>query len=337
MAISSRIGFLSVTIGFAAVLCAGSVCRASGPEGSPGRAKRQKPAKKENRAKAKKLFRAGTAKYRKGKLDEAIELFKRAYSHWNRRSILLNIAVCYAEKDEPVPAVEHLSKALSGAKPEEKEAIRGQMPEKLKEAERSVGKLDITPPDESATVMVDGEPIGSGRVEVFVKVGSHRIVVKDSAGARVERKVEVVGGKTASVTVESFPVAPKAAKATSGASKQRGWWQKRPQLPIYYFGAAAAVTLVSGVAAIATGAKTKTLHDDYYDSPSRSTRDSGLDYKNATNALIGITVVAGVATGVLAVFTEWRWPFGDTESPTAVRAVPTVAPGSAGVSVSGRF
>ena len=77
-----------------------------------------------------------------------------------------------------------------------------------------------------------------------------------------------------------------------------------------------------------------------YDNPTSSTRDKGIRLKNTTNAMVGITVTAMVATGVLAVFTNWKSfkkLFKKKEKAKAFRIVPAVGPRGGGLFVTSDF
>lgn len=296
-----------------------------------------------NKAKAKKWFRAGTKHYKKGELDKAIESFKKAYSFWKRRSLLLNLAVCYAEKDEPVEAVTYLRRALKGADEKERAEIRGAIPAKLKEAEQNVGVLKVSVFSPRATIIINDDPVGVGSVEQIVKSGTHKIVIREDGLERERRTIEVAGGKTANLTITQYTEIEIKKKKGPGEgdgdeSKIGKWWRNRRRLPLYYFASAAALTLVGGVTAIATGVKAKSYHDDFYDNPTHSSRDKGILFRNTTNAFIGITVVAGVATAALGVFTEWKMPFGAKKEVVApVSVAPHVGPSGGGLTFSGSF
>jgi len=297
----------------------------------------------EDKAKAKKWFRAGTKYYKKGELDKAIESFKKAYSFWKRRSLLLNIAVCYSEKDEPVEAVTYLSRALKGADQKERQEIRGAIPAKLKEAEENVGVLKISVFSSRATIIINDEPVGVGSVEQVVKAGTHEIVIREDGVELERRSVKVSGGKIEKVIINRYTEV-KDTKETDmkeedgDRSAVAKWWGNRRRFPLYYFASAAALTLVSGVTAIATGVKAKNYHDDFYDNPTHSTRDKGIMFRNTANAFIGITVVAGVATAALGVFTEWKMPFvGKKEVVAPVSVAPHVGPSGGGLTFSGSF
>lgn len=305
-------------------------------EGEPDSTKKQDPQT------AKKWFALAQKQYQQGKLDEAIQSFKKAYSYWQRRSLLLNIAVCYAEKDEPIEAVTYLRRALAGAEKEEIEEIRGAIPKALKEAESATGVLVISVFDPKATIVINDEPIGSGEVEHVVAAGSHEVVVRSQGVERERRTVEATGGVVTTIKIDRFEAAPVDTQFVHGdpveeTPEKTIWWQKRPRLHIYYFASAAALTLVCGVTTIALGVRAGKFHDDFYDTPTHSTRDKGISHRKATNAFIGITAVAGVATAALGVLTEWKWPFGGKDKDRTVSVSPEAGPTGGSLTISGSF
>jgi hypothetical protein len=89
-------------------------------------------------------------------------------------------------------------------------------------------------------------------------------------------------------------------------------------------------------AAIGTGMMTKKLHDDYEANPTRKTREDGLLMKNTTNALWGVAGALGVASVVLAVFTQWKRSSKEKDA-RAPRLEIGVGQGGASVSITGRF
>jgi hypothetical protein len=109
------------------------------------------------------------------------------------------------------------------------------------------------------------------------------------------------------------------------------------RLPIYYFIAAGVVAVAAGATAVPLGLKTNKYHSDYWSNPTRSTRDKGLTFKTATNAMIGVAAAAGAAAAVLAVFTDWKNPFGKKESESGVTILPMMGNEGAGLSVTGGF
>ncbi len=292
---------------------------------------------------AKKWFALAQKQYQQGKLDEAIQSFKKAYSYWQRRSLLLNIAVCYAEKDEPVQAVTYLRRALDGADEKEIGEIRSAMPEALKNAESATGVLVISVFDPKATIIINDEPIGSGEVEQAVGPGSHEVVIRSGGVERERRTVEATGGQVTKIEIDRFEAAPADTTFVHGdppveeTPEKIIWWEKRPRLHVYYFASAAALTLVSGVTTIALGVRARKFHDDFYDSPTHSTRDKGISHRKATNAFIGITAGAGVATAVLGLLTEWKWPFGGRDQDRTVSVSPEAGPTGGALTISGSF
>jgi len=79
------------------------------------------------------------------------------------------------------------------------------------------------------------------------------------------------------------------------------------KLSPWYFGSAAALTVVAGSLTIWSGLKVKSKHDDY--DPSSGTAqadyDEGRKLEKQTNALIGVTSAFAAATVALAFFTDF--------------------------------
>jgi hypothetical protein len=82
-----------------------------------------------------------------------------------------------------------------------------------------------------------------------------------------------------------------------------------------------------GAVTVWSGLDVLKAHDNY-DGTSREQYDEGLEKQRRTNILIGATAVAGVATGVIAVFTQWK-------TPKSAAAIPRINAGFAPVPSGG--
>jgi len=80
-------------------------------------------------------------------------------------------------------------------------------------------------------------------------------------------------------------------------------------------------------------------NDAYRGNETQRAYEDGLDKEKRTNVLIGATVVAGVTTGVIAIFTRWN---SSSEAATArpgtrLHAGGAPLPGGAALTIGGDF
>ncbi len=283
----------------------------------------------ETKKKARAHFAAGGAHYAKERYKQAIDEFQKAYTFWKNPRILLNIAICYSEMDNAVQAVIYLRRALKTATPEQRTKLETKIPAGLKARPAQVADLKVVMPN-NAEIFLNDEAVGRSPVERVVAKGTVRVVAKVDGKTKLSKTLTLQGGEKRTLALEQWPV-------TTPPKKSRGWRARLARLPIYYVGAAALLTLIGTAALIGTGVRTEKIQDDYYANPNLDTHDRGVRYRTATNVLIGITVTAGVAAGVLALFTDWsRLPW-KKEKASTTRILPSLGPGGLGLSASGRF
>jgi tetratricopeptide (TPR) repeat protein len=327
---------LSLVVGALLIALAPFAARAQDPAPTP-----------EQKAQVKKLFAEGSKLYAKNKYREAIEVFKKAYAVWKNRKIMLNIAICHAELDENAEAVTKLKEALKGATPDQVKAIRAKMPRVLRKAEGKVAVLTVIMPDPRAEVFIDTQLAGRSPVEKVVDTGPHVVEVRLGGKVRAKKMITLSAGQKETWKLDTWPARAWSTPRPPGvrpepkpAGKKKSFFKKYATLPFYYFVSAAAVTLIGGLTIIGTGVKAKEYKDDYYSNPTWNARNKGIKYRNATNAMVGITVAAGVAAGALAVFTDWKSfgrMFKKKEKSGAAFFLPTIGPNGAGVTFGSGF
>lgn len=318
-------------VGLITVLASGLVTAHAAPAPTrPDPAPQPDPAIKK---KARAHFAKGGAHYAKERYKQAIAEFKRAYSFWKNPRILLNIAICYSEMNRAVQAVIYLRRARETATAEQLIKLQKKIPAGLKAREGQVADLEVVMPDGAAEIYINDEPAGRTPVKRVLAPGTVRVVVKLDGRVKVSKTLELKAGDVKTFALKQWP----AAAPKKPSRSFRSWRARVAILPIYYVGAAALVTLVGTAALIGTGVRTEQIQDDYYSSPNLDTRGRGVRYRAATNALIAVTVTAGLAAGVLALFTDWsRLPW-KKEKSTATRILPSVGRGGFGLSATGHF
>jgi len=283
---------------------------------------------------AKKLFAIATKLYSQGKLDEAIEKFRQVYNLTKNPKVLANIAICNAEKHDPVAAVTYWRQALREAPPKLTERMQAAKPKAVASAEQQVADLTVVGPESFVAIRIDGKQSGKGTVTVLLAAGPHEVVLSTEGRPAMRKTIQVEGGHARTWKMETWPASP----VRQPSRKPRRHFLGR--IPGYYFLAAAAVTVAAGAALIGVGIKTNKLEDDYHAHPSVSTRDQGLRHKLATNALVGILTVSAVTSVVVGVFTDWKGLgrlFGRSDKNGTAFVIPMAGPKTAGISISGTY
>jgi len=291
----------------------------------------------DDKAKARKHFAAGSKLYAAGKFKRAIVEFTEAYRYWKNRRILLNIAICHAEGRKRVEAITFLRKALVGADAATVAKLRAGSPDLLKRMEGEVAVLKVEMPDPAAEIYLNGKLAGKSPVEQVVLPGACKVEVKMHGLVKVQKTFQLAGGGQERWALTAWPVPVERRKPPGGTDKPKPGWRRLAKLPVLYFGIAAVVTLAGAAALIGTGVKTNQIEDDYHANPNLDTRAEGLRYKNATNAMIGVTAVAAAATVVLGIFTDWKKLLSKKKESASTTVAPHLGPGGAGLTVSGSF
>jgi tetratricopeptide (TPR) repeat protein len=291
------------------------------------RRKRPSPARE-----AARYFKKGKRLYKKERFDKAIVMFRKAFATLPHKNILLNIAICHAEMGEPVKAMVQLRLALKMAGKTAEQLLDPKEYRKLLDMQKRVAILKITAPDLRAIIFLNGESLGSSKMDRVLYPGSYLVEVKLDDKVMVRRIFKLEGGARDHWNMESWATA-----ATTPAETTKKPRRKRRRLHIAYVAAAAGLTLVATGAVIGTGVRTEQLKDKFETSGGEPRyEDEGKKYRTATNVLIGVTVAAAAATVVLAIFTDWSIFKKSKEAPKAT-VLPYAGPGAGGLVVMGRF
>ena len=223
----------------------------------------------------------------------------------------------------------------------------------LEEAKRKLGRVEILCRPKACGLVVDGAA-GSAEVAeqhvVFLEPGKHEVNAAFGSERATPKAATVKPGDRVSFAFE--PPAPSAtvprvtdsggktaaAHLSTDASADRGTKGGRGLSP-WIFATGAVITAGLGAVTLWSGLDVLGAHDDYQGRETQRAYEDGLDKEKRTNILIGATAVAGVATGVIAVFTRWS---GSSESAAAGKAVRVHAggapiPGGAAFTIGGKF
>ncbi len=297
---------------------------------------KKRQGKRAEKASARKLFALGAKQYEAGHIRKALGLFKDAYLHWDNPRILLNIAICHLELDEIVEAVSILRQGLARMTPRQRALFRAKLPPKLLKADKGAATLFVnftTGKEPHLRIYLDGRDLGPVPVSHVILPGKHLVEIRSDKGGKTMARKEIIAKPGA--TVSWVAKAPGWISCDIPKPPKKSRWKKLQRLPIWYFGAAALITVVAGGTLIGLGVKTNALEDDYFAHPTRDTHDKGIAYRRATNTMIGVTATAALATGVLALFTNWKHPFGSSEHNLSI--LPTPGPSGGTITLSGSF
>ena len=282
------------------------------------------------------LFKKGLAAYDKGDFQEASTSWQAAWALKQTFDIAGNLGLVELKLGKFRDAAEHLDYAVKHFPPTEAQARRAGIQAKFAEARAQIGGLQITSVTAGADVLVDQVRVGTTPLggEIFVLPGTHTIelVHRDYKPASQTIQVEKGSTKIVALTLEMA---------------ERG-----PSIPVLGVGYGLALLGVVGgaVFTVLSNTKAATAQDEttalkmlYGEQPcgvSRPECDSILalheDQDLFGNIAGGMFIGAGVAaigTSIYLVMTTMggKPSAGPT---TGLRAVPILAPGQAGLSIT---
>jgi len=278
-------------------------------------------------ATARDQVRQGRQALRQRNLLAALRHFRKAYRLWPRKENAFNLALVYHELGDKVSAATHLLRYLDRATPAERKRLTSILRQLLK----SVGVLSVEAPKSQMEIWVDGRHVGTGRARVALAPGGHRAQLRQGKKVVLEWAQTVAGGQRLrwlpSLAVPQRRPARRRA-ATKSTTLQRSW-TKRKRLHWAYFAVATVVAVAAAGALIPLGLKTRELEADFDATPTADIQRRGKRYENATNAMVGLTAVAGAAAVVLAIFTRWR----SKERAKRLTVLPEIGPQGAGMTL----
>jgi hypothetical protein len=218
-----------------------------------------------------------------------------------------------------------------------------------------LAQLDVTC-STPCTLLLDGKVVASVASEqhsVFGQPGGRSVTAVFGDGRKTTNQVTALASHITPIRLEPTPVAARPAAARPAAAAGSATEASRPGngeahvtrqasgashgLSRWWVVGGGVVTLGLGVATTISGLSTLSSRDQIRDAVAAGNTasaqmlyDSGRDQQTRTNVLLGVTIASGVATGVLAVFTDWA---GRSERELAI------VPGRDGASVvySGAF
>ena len=187
-------------------------------------------------------------------------------------------------------------------------------------AKQSLARFEITCKPGTCGLIVDGSAATSEpklKHVLYFEPGKHDVIATFGKNRTPPKAAEGAAGEQGTLVFDAPKVEPRKASeldetgavvaggdgaigADSGVKPSKG-------LPPWIFVTGAVVTVGLGAVTVWSGMDVLKAHDNY-DGTSRDQYDEGVEKERRTNILIGATAVAGVATGVIAIFTQWKTP-----------------------------
>ncbi len=248
------------------------------------------------------LFRKGTAAFKKHDYLAAAAAFEEANSVAPHPAALFNAAKAYERAGELAPAANLCARYLRDAPEDDKrrDKARGL----LAELRPKLGRITVIAVD-AEDITLNGEPLELE--ETYVNPGDHQVAGRFGY-TKARRNVNVVAGSLERVTLE-----PKKAKAVATLDEELPEEDAPPDEAddeakglsptIFYVGVSATVVLAG--ATVWSGLDTNSARDEFDKNPTPDGLEEGESKQKRTNLLLGVTALAGVATGVIAYFTDF--------------------------------
>ncbi|HMG57511.1 MAG TPA: hypothetical protein VK601_28620 [Kofleriaceae bacterium] len=208
-----------------------------------------------------------------------------------------------------------------------------------------LAQLDVTC-SAACTLLVDGKvaiSVAREQHSLFAQPGGRSVTAVFGDGRKTTGQVTALANHITPLRleaprqVEARPAAPAGSQPAGGPGARRDRPAERQGLSKWWLVGGAVVTVGLGVATTLSGTATLTTRDQIRDAvaagddaTAQMLYDTGRDQQTRTNVLLGATIAAGVATGVLAIFTDWS---GSSERQLAV----TPRADGAAVVYAGRF
>lgn len=313
-----------------AALGASSLTQAQTP--SPANAAQPGTANDSNQADD--LYRRANVAYDEGKLEEAYDLYTRAFSLKKSYDIASNLGQTEFKLGKFAAAAEHLAYSLSVYPPNGKVEAREKMQAMLEDARKQSGRLRVQVNVDGALVLIDGKEIGRSPLasEVYVSAGSHQIEAKKDGFKLVTRSVSVEAGN-------SEPVALELDKADSSVVVPPPD-ESKPIWPYIVLGGVGAAGIGLGVGLHVASADRASDAEGFRCPGEEDTCPAeATDAVGSANAMLGGAIagysLAGLGIAGLIAYAAWSGPTSETE--TAIRLLPLVDPDHAGLHMTVSF
>ncbi len=300
------------------------------------------------------LFKKGKALFAEGKKQEAYEAYKRAFELKKSYDIAGNLGNVELELGKSRDAAEHLAYCVehfpTTGTAEQKQRAR----DRLEEAKKNVGALQIKVNVPDATVTIDGTPIGKTPLvgDVFVEPGSRTIEVQLGGYKAGKQVVTAAAGASQAVqiTLEKDDGGGVVAPPPGGTQPEGG-----PSPAVIGVGIGAGVVGIGAgvVFLIMSGGKSSDREDKIaalggsspcgtgtpHATECQEIEDLSASQGTFTGLGIGALAVGGVALGATLVYVLATSGSKASAEPSAsaFTVVPAVGPKAGAISFTGRF
>ncbi|MBT8492621.1 MAG: PEGA domain-containing protein [Deltaproteobacteria bacterium] len=283
------------------------------------------------------LFETGNKQFVDESYVEARTTYERALAKWDHPSIRYNLSECLIHLDRPVLAYEHLQMSLTfGAAPLGERVYRRALT-RQKLLESSLARVEVSGDQSGARFSLDGEElfVGPGSRTVVVKPGRHLLVVEKEGFSTLSDRIVAIPGEPYKARIQLAPV------VADGVELRRRWSAWMPWMVV---GAGAAVGLAGGGLLL----KGESDLGDFDDAVVETCpggclddaipellddRDRANRYRLAGGVLLGVGAAVAVTGSVLVIFNQPK----KITTGKSVQVSGLLVPGSAGMTISGRF
>ncbi|HEX4339282.1 MAG TPA: hypothetical protein VH062_25415 [Polyangiaceae bacterium] len=216
----------------------------------------------------------------------------------------------------------------------------------LDEASKKLMRFEVACHPAVCTVLVDGAAAGADAKDkhlLYLSPGKHEVIASFGKNRSEPQSAEGNAGDKGSLAFEAPPEPPPpppgAGLGVNEAPLEGDQGVQRPHgLSPWFFVGGAIATVGLGAATVWSGLDVLSANDTYKKHPTLPAYNDGRDRELRTNVLIGATAVAGAATGVIAIFTNWHGKGAEkAERPGTVHATASVTGNSAAFVVSGVY
>jgi hypothetical protein len=261
---------------------------------------------------ARELFERGVALLQEGKFDEALAAFVSSYRLEQQPVVLLNIGMCQKVLGDLVAAHGTLTRYLEEAGPTAQGELVDSARLALEELEAATGTLALQLDPRDATVLLDGEALGTPAAGAPVRLlpGRHEVEVRAEGRATDRQTVELGSGEAVRLVVRlvepggtAAPVGPVEPPDDGTSGLAVGAW------------VGVGVAAAAAVGATITGSLGLVARDDYVGggSTDAALREDVVTLGLTTDALLGVAA-AGAATALILFLVD---AYGGDESPAA--------------------
>jgi hypothetical protein len=238
--------------------------------------------------KARSLYDRGSERYDARAFPAAARDFLNA-DGWVPSDAALEMALRAAERSQDVFLVYEVLDR--GAGRSLSTALRERMASAEVRASSKVGQVHVEC-DKPCTFRVDEQPWADKRERVLV--GPHRVEIRVE-DRLVVRNVDVKPGQALEIAIGAKEVVTAVQVI-----------ERPPFSPVWFY-VAAGLTVAAAGATTWSAISTKNYHDDYLNTSSRDTRESGVSAQVRTNVLISVTGGLAATTLILALASKpWR-------------------------------